>query len=186
MAKDTRITPLSVAYAKSLLELATERKVEEATGRELAEVSRVVGENADIQTFLASPAIGEVERGNVVEKAFRGRVSELVLNTLMVMNRKGRLGLVRQVATSYADQLQDQQGIVEADVIVADKLSPEQLEQVRQKVGGALQREVILHQYVDPSVIGGLVLRVGDRLLDASVKAQLRAIRRQLLAAKRK
>ena len=186
MAKDTRITPLSVAYAKSLLELATERKVEENIGRELAEIAKVVDENSDFQTFLSNPAIGEAHRGNIVDKAFRGRVSELVLNTLLVMNRKGRLGLVRQVATSYADQLQDQQGIVEADVIVADKLSPDQLEQVRQKVGAALKREVILHQYVDPSVIGGLVLRVGDRLLDASVKAQLRAIRRQLLAARQK
>jgi F-type H+-transporting ATPase subunit delta len=186
MAKDTRITPLAVAYAKSLLELATERKVEEDIGRELAEIGKMVGENPDFQTFLANPAIGEADRGSIVDKAFRGRVSELVLNTLLVMNLKGRLGLLRQVATAFADLLQEQQGIVEADVIVADKLSPDQLEQVRQKVGTALEREVILHQYVDPSVIGGLVLRVGDRLLDASVKAQLRAIRRQLLAARQK
>jgi len=186
MAKKTHTSPLAVAYAKSVLELATERNVAEDIGRELTEVGRVVGENSDLQTFLSSPAIGEVERGNVVDKAFRGRVSELVLNTLLVMNRKGRLGILQQVAIAYSDLLQDQQGIVEADVIVAEKLSQDQLEQVRQKIGAALKREVVLHQYVDATVIGGLVLRVGDRLLDASVKAQLRAVRRQLLAARRK
>src|SRR3954465_1280769 len=107
MAKKTHTSPLAVAYAKSVLELATERNVAEDIGRELTEVGRVVGENSDLQTFLSSPAIGEVERGNVVDKAFRGRVSELVLNTLLVMNRKGRLGILQQVAIAYSDLLQD-------------------------------------------------------------------------------
>jgi len=121
-----------------------------------------------------------------VDNAFRGRVSELTLNSLLVMNRKGRLGILHQVVNAYTDLLQQQQGIIEADVIVAEKLSPDQLEQVRQRVGAALKREVVIHQYVDASIIGGLVLRIEDRLLDASVKAQLRAIRRQLLAARQK
>jgi F-type H+-transporting ATPase subunit delta len=184
MAKDTHTSPLATAYAKSVLELATERKIEVGIGTELEEISRLIAENPDLQTFLASPAIGEAERGKVLQDAFGGRVSELVLNTILVMNRKGRLALLRQVGEAYAELLQKQQGIVEADVIVAEKLSPDQLEQVRQKVSAALKREVILHQYIDPEVIGGLVLRIEDRLLDASVRAQLRAVRRQLLAAK--
>jgi len=185
MGKDTHTTPLAAAYARSVLELATERKVEVEIGKELEEISRVITENPDLQTFLASPAIGEAEREKILQDAFGGgKVSELVLSTILLMNRKGRLGLLRQVGDSYADQLQIQQGIVEADVTVAEKLSAEQLEQVRLKVAAALKREVIIHQYVDPSVIGGLVLRIEDRLLDASVKAQLRMIRRQLMAAK--
>ncbi len=184
MAKETHTTPLAAAYAKSVLELATERKVEVETGRELEEIARVVEENREFQTFLASPAIGEAEREKILQSAFGGRVSELVFNTILLMNRKGRLGLLRQVGEAYGELLQKQQGIVEADVIVAEKLSPDQLEQVRQKVALAIKREVIIHQYVDASVIGGLVLRIEDRLLDASVKAQLRAVRRQLLAAK--
>jgi F-type H+-transporting ATPase subunit delta len=173
-----------VAYGKSLLELATERNTSVEVGREMEEIGRIVGENRDLQGFLASPAIGEAERGKIMDSAFRGRVSELVLNTILLMNRKGRLGLLRQVANAYGELLQEQQGIVEADVIVAEKLSPDEVEQVRRKVGAALKREVIMHQYVDPSVIGGLVLRIEDRLLDASVKAQLRAVKRQLLAAR--
>src|SRR5579871_2106102 len=123
MAKDTHTTPLAVAYARSVLELATERNVAADVGREFEGIGQVVDENPDFQTFLANPAIGEVERGNIVDKTFRGRVSELVLNTLLVMNRKGRLGLLRQVSNAYADLLQKQQGIIEADVIVAEKLS---------------------------------------------------------------
>jgi F-type H+-transporting ATPase subunit delta len=184
MAKDTHITPLAVAYARSVLELAVERSIADETGRDFGQIAEVVDQNPDLQVFLASPAIGQVERGQVVDKAFRGRVSELVLNTLLVMNRKGRLGLLRQVVAAYTDLLQEQQGIIEVDVFVAERLTPDQLEQVRRRVGAALKREAVIHQYVDPSIIGGLVIKVADRLLDASVRAQLRAIRRQFLSSR--
>jgi len=108
------------------------------------------------------------------------------MNFMLVANRKGRLGDLRQIASTYSELLDQQSGIVEVDVYVAQKLSDDEMEEVRQKVGAALKREVVLHQYVDESIIGGLVLRLEDRLLDASVRAQLKSIRRQLLAARRK
>jgi F-type H+-transporting ATPase subunit delta len=186
MAKEIHTTPLAVAYARSIRELATALNTAADIGRELTDLSKIVDDNDDLQNFLASPAIGEVERGRVLDSALRSRASELTLNALLVMNRKGRLGILLQVVNAYNDLLQMQQGIIEADVIVAEKLSTDQLEQVRQRVSSVLKREVVMHQYVDVSIIGGLVLRIEDRLLDASVKAQLRAIRRQLLAARPK
>jgi F-type H+-transporting ATPase subunit delta len=72
------------------------------------------------------------------------------------------------------------------DVTVAQRLTSEQFEEVRRRVGQTLKREVVLHQYVDESIIGGMVLRIQDRLLDASVRAQLQALRRKLLSAKHK
>ena len=177
-------SPLATAYAKSLVELASDQNEAERIGKELADLEKVLESDPAFQTFLASPAIGEVERGQVIEKVFRGRVSPLLANFLGVMNRKGRLGLLPQVAVSYQKLLEDQMGLIEVDVISAQRLTPDQLEQVRRKVSAALKREAVVHQYVDESIIGGLLIRVEDQLLDASVKAQLRAIRRQLLAAR--
>ena len=182
MPRDQHNSPLSVAYARSLLELATAQNQAEAMGQELADIEKVVESDPAFETFLSSPAIGEVERGQVIEKVFRGRVSTLLANFLGVVNQKGRLGLLRQIASAYQELLDEQLGKIEVDVFVAQKLSPDQLEQVRHRVGSALKRDAVVYQYVDPSVIGGLVIRVEDRLLDASVRAQLRAIRRQLLA----
>jgi len=70
------------------------------------------------------------------------------------------------------------------DVTTAQRLSPEELEQVREKISVALKKDAVIHQYVDESIIGGLVLRVGDKLIDASVETQLQTIKRQLLAAR--
>jgi F-type H+-transporting ATPase subunit delta len=186
MPQKDHISPLATAYARSVLELANERDVAKDVGQELEQLAQIVDSSPDLHNFLSSPAIGEEERGRVLEKAMRGRVSELVLNSLLVMNRKGRLGLLRQIADAYGDLLQKQEGIIEVDVYVAQKLTADQLEQVRQKVSAALKREAVVHQYVDASIIGGVVLRVEDRLLDASVRAQLRAVRRKLLAARPK
>jgi F-type H+-transporting ATPase subunit delta len=177
-------SPLATAYARSLLELANEQDQAEPIGQELADLEKVLESDPAFETFLSSPAIGEVERGQVIEKVFRSRVSPLLANFLGVLNRKGRLGLMRQIATAYQQLLEDQLGLIEVDVISAQRLTPDQLEEVRRKVSAALKREAVVHQYVDESIIGGLLIRVEDKLLDASVKAQLRAIRRQLLAAR--
>jgi F-type H+-transporting ATPase subunit delta len=184
MATKTHASPLATAYARSILELATERNVADATGQELSQIAELVESDPSVQTFMASPAVSETHRSHAIAKAFEGRVSELVSNLLGVMSHKGRLGQIRQVAAAYSELLQDQKGIIEVDVTVAEKLSDAQLQEVRMKVSAALKHEVVVHQYIDPSLIGGLLLRVEDRLFDASVKSQLRAVRRQLLSAR--
>ncbi len=70
------------------------------------------------------------------------------------------------------------------DVTVAQPLAKEQLESVRQKVGAALKHDAVVHEYTDPTIIGGIILRVQDQLIDGSVRAQLQAMRHRLLAAK--
>lgn len=185
MPQEPRTSPLAVAYARSVLELATAQNQAREIGQELDEIGQIVDSDPLFANFLSSPAIGEEERGRVVEKVFGGgRVAPLVFNFLRVANRKGRLGILRQIALAYGELLEQQMGIVEVDVTVAHRLTSEQAEEVRSRIGAVLKREVVLHQYVDESIIGGLVIRVEDRLLDASVRAQLQAVRRKLLSTK--
>lgn len=184
MSPKVHTTPLATAYARSILDLANERGHAEAVGHELEELTTIIQSDRSFENFLANPAIGEIEHGRVIEKAFRGRVSDLVFNFLRVLNRNRRLGLLQQIANAYADQLEDLLGKIEVDVFVAQRLTRDQLEQVRQSVSAVLKKDAVIHQYVDESIIGGLVIRVEDRLMDASVRAQLRAVRRKLLAAR--
>ena len=184
MPETQHTTPLETSYARSILELANERGQTDLVAQELSELAKVIESDPAFETFLANPAVGEADRTRILESVFKNRVSPLVYNFLGVMNRKGRLGLLRQVAGAFEDLLEAQRGIIEVDVFVAQKLSPEQLANVQEKVGQALKRQAVVHQYVDESIIGGIRIRVEDRLLDASVRAQLNAVRRQLLAAR--
>jgi F-type H+-transporting ATPase subunit delta len=181
--EQTHASPAAQAYAASVLDLANQQKQAEALGEELAALRQLVDENPGFREVLTNPVVSVVERQELLDKIFRGRISQLLFNALGVLNQKNRLGLVSQVAEAYHDLLDEQLGKVEVDLTVAQKLSPDQLEQARRRISQALGRDAVLHQYVDDAVLGGAVLRVGDKLIDASVRYQLQAMKEQLLAA---
>jgi F-type H+-transporting ATPase subunit delta len=176
-------SPLALAYAASLLELADEQKLTEQIAQELAVLRQLLAANPHFHLYLADPAIGEIEREKSLKQIFAAQFSKLTMNFLGVLNQKNRLGILEQIADAYDDLLRQQQGKIEVDVTVAQKLTSDQLEEVRQKVSSALKKDAIVHQYVDDSIIGGMVLRVQDKLIDASVKSQLASMKQQLLAA---
>jgi F-type H+-transporting ATPase subunit delta len=178
--------PTAVAYARSLLELANERNQADEIGQEMAGIRDILTEQPSFAAYLADPGIGGTERTATLDKVFKGRVSPLVSNFLGVVNNHGRMRMLGPIAQAFVDLLDEQRGNVEVDVTVAQRLSADQLEQVRQRVSQALGKNAVVHQYVDEDIIGGLVLRVEDRLIDASVKYQLEAMRERLLAARKK
>jgi F-type H+-transporting ATPase subunit delta len=184
MAKTTHASPTAVTYARSLLELAQERNVTEPIGQELEQITQVLESNPTFREFLKDPGIGTEERTGVLDRVLQSRVNPLLGNFLGVLNLHGRLGLLEQIAAAYGDLLEELHGKVEVDVTVAQRLTADELEQVRQRVGSALKKDAVVHQYVDESIVGGLVLRVGDKLIDASVRSQLETMRRQFLAAR--
>ena len=177
--------PTAVAYARSILELANEKGQAAEFAQELAAIGELLRQNPSFADYLADPGIGASERTAALDKLFRGRASPLVMNLMGVLNTRGRLNLLGAVADAYADLLDKQLGNVEVDVTVAQKLDNSQLEQVRQRVSQSLGRNAVVHQYVDEEIIGGLVLRVEDKLIDASVKTQLETLRDRMLAARK-
>lgn len=186
MATQTSHSATSISYAKSLLQLANESNQAEAINADLQALREAMDSDPSFAQFFRNPSISDAERLEVLNKALSGGGSQLLKNFLGVLGAHGRLGTLADVAGAYDDLLGEQLGKIEVDVTVAQRLTPDQLEQVRQRVSQALKKDAVLHQYVDESIIGGMILRVQDRLIDASVKNQLRAMREQLLAARPK
>jgi F-type H+-transporting ATPase subunit delta len=184
MPKTTHSSPLAIAYAQSLLDLASEQNQAEPIASELAAIRELLDENPTFRAFLADPGISEQERGQTLKRIFEGQASSLMMQFLGVVNMKGRLSHLSEIASAYDELLGEKLGKIEVDVIVPQRLANDELERVRQSVSRALKRDAVPHQYVDESLIGGMVLRVQDKLIDASVKTQLDSLRRRLLAAK--
>jgi F-type H+-transporting ATPase subunit delta len=184
MAKGKQ-TSAAGQYAAALLDLASEQNSAPAIGEELRQLRELIETNPRFGAFLTDPAIKGEERRKVLQSTLKGRINLLLYNTLGVMNQKGRLGLLGRVADEYARRLDERQGNLKAEVTVAKRLADDQLEQVRQRIGKAFGKNAIVQQREDPRLIGGLVIRVGDRLIDASVKTQLEAMRKRLLSAAR-
>ncbi|HEX3358521.1 MAG TPA: ATP synthase F1 subunit delta [Tepidisphaeraceae bacterium] len=186
MAKQIHPSPTAVSYATALLELANERKQTEQIGEDLSGLRQLLTDNPMFGAYLADPSIGDTERSATLKRIFEGKIAPLLEHFMEVLAAKGKLGHLREIADAFDDLLDEQLGKIEVDVTVAQKLTPEQLEEVRQKVSAALKKDAIVHQYVDESIIGGLVLRVQDQLIDASVKTQIANLREQMLAAREK
>jgi F-type H+-transporting ATPase subunit delta len=184
MHTDNHQSPLAVAYARALLELANESQKAPAIGEELRDVRQIVDSMPDLRQLLADPAISRGERGKLLSDAFAGQVSPLLMNFIHVLSDKGRLAELSAIAGAYDDLLDDLFGKVEVDVTVAQRLSDEQLEGVRQRVGAALKKDAVIHQYVDESIIGGIILRVQDQLIDGSVRTQLKQIKEKILSGR--
>ncbi len=184
MHKDNHQSPAAIAYAKAMLDLANDSKSAASVGQELRDLRQIIDTNLTFAQILADPSISVGEREKLLRSIFSGKASPLVLNFLLLLNKKGRLKMLAAIGGAYDDLLDEQQGLAEVDITVAQSLNAKQLESVRQKISDSLKREAVVHQYVDPSIIGGLVLRVQDQLIDGSVRAQLAAMRQRLLAAR--
>jgi F-type H+-transporting ATPase subunit delta len=170
-------------YAQAILDLANEQQQAEAVGDELTALSRIIRDNPTLAALLRDPAIGDQERWQTLEKVFKGRISPLLLNTMGVLNERDRLALLPAIAAEYSDLLDRQMGRIEVDLTVAHRLDETELRQVRERISRALKKDAVVRQRVDEAIIGGLMLRVEDKLIDASVKSQLEAMRRQLMLA---
>lgn len=180
MPTTTTYSQLALTYAQSLLELAGDQA--EEIGQELTQLGEVLEQTPSFGLYLADPAIGQVERGEMLTKLFDGRASKLLLNLLRVMNNHGRLNKLADVIGAYDQLLDEKLGKVEVDLTVAQPLTNEQVALAQKKISQALKRDAVVHTYVDESIIGGMVVRVQDQLIDASVRTQLQTIKRQMLA----
>jgi len=174
---------LAKVYAKSLFELAQQdgqANAESILG-ELEDIVELARADRSFSELLASRLIDTDKRDASLERMFNGRVSGLTLNFLRQLNRKGRLANLSQIATAMDTLVQDQYGRIEVDVFTATPIGTGELESVRAQLSASLGKDVIMHPYTDSSMLGGIKLRMGDQLIDASIQAQLRKMRDGLL-----
>lgn len=178
------IDEVARVYAQSIFELAEQAGGEEkihAFGDELEAVADVVRSDREIGEFFRSPIIDTARRRETLRRVLDGQVSDTVLRFILVLNDKGRLGRICDVADAYTEIAHQRFGRVEVDVITTEgDLDAGQLESLRDRIVSRLGREPVFHQYVDKSMIGGMILRIGDQLIDGSVRGRLRRLREDL------
>jgi F-type H+-transporting ATPase subunit delta len=174
---------LARTYAASLYELSEARAgkagVEECLG-ELEEILDLARGNAKFSEFMSSRSVAAEARGRSIDKIFRGVVSDTTVKFLQVLNKKGRMSHLPAIVQAFDNIVQSKLGRVEVDAYTAEPLSAEGSERLRDQLARALSREVVIHAYTEPAMIGGVKLRIGDQLVDASVATRLRRMKDQL------
>lgn len=177
---DDRQLAVARVYADSLLALAEEAGQGDETLDELDGIVALQERDPDLAAFFASPLVDEQARRRTVEKSLRGEVSDLVVNTLQVMNNKGRLDLLPALAAAYREALDALRGRVDVSITSAVPLSDGLREELLGTLRRVTGREVRLDETVDADLLGGIVVSLGDRKIDYSLATDLRQLDDQL------
>jgi F-type H+-transporting ATPase subunit delta len=167
-------------YAESLLSLATEAGQADVVGQELAELRALWNKDASFAAMMSSAAIDEDARRESIKKIFGNRVSKLVLNLMLVLNDRMRSMVFPAVCDTYRRKLALQLGQAEARVTSAVPLDDAQRKDILSKLKTLSGREPVLVEKVDPEILGGVSIQVGDRVYDLSVRRRLRDLRAML------
>lgn len=163
-------------YGSAMLDLAEERGEADALLDELAELAKLLDSQPQFEEFLGSPLVDEDERSAAIEKIFGGRSSDLLVDSLQVINRKGRLGLLRAIAEAYRLEYRDRRGLVDVRVRSAVPLTEPLRAQLTETLARFTGKKPFLVERVDPAVLGGLVVEAGGQKIDTSVATRLREL----------
>ena len=171
MIRDT----VAKRYAQAAFEIARERDSLEEWATDLALVGTVMTD-PQAASILSSTKLALADRYRLLEAILEG-IDPLVMNLARLLVAKGRVGIGSQVAEAYRDLVDEHSGIAHARVVTAVPLADAEQRVVEERLGQIMGKKVIAHLEVEPAIVGGLVARVGDRLIDGSTRSKLLALR---------
>ncbi len=173
---------ISKVYGDALLEAAREKGTLDAVYEEVCALFDIFTEHTDLIQLLNHPQVVKEEKLQIVENVFGGRVSPEMLGFLTTVVDKGRQTEIPAIFRYFIGCVKEMKGIGIAAVTTAVELSEAQKAQVEEKLLATTSYKSFEMDYrVDPSLIGGMVIRIGDRVVDSSIKNRLDDLRKQLL-----
>ncbi len=168
-------------YAQAAFGIARDAGAVASWRLQLDDVASVLSESG-LAPVLADSRVPVDQRTGMVERVLD--VDPMVLNLARLLVAKGRSGEARAVAEAFGRMADDHEGIAHAQVTTAVELAPAQLDAIAQQIGAAVGKQVRATGSVDPGIVGGIVVRVGDKLVDGSVRTRLKQLRRELEGAR--
>ena len=172
---------LAKVYARALFDATEKDATSEGVLGELEQVLELARNDKDFSEVLASRLIDAGKRDAMLERLFAGRVSDTTLSFLRLLNRKGRLSHLSPIVAALDELVQERFGRIEVDVFTVEPVGQGELDTLRDRLTDALGKQIVLHPYTDPDMIGGIRLRLGDQLVDASLRSELNRLRERLL-----
>jgi F-type H+-transporting ATPase subunit delta len=173
---------IAEVYARALFEVATEHDKLDVVRDELGQFADALDESRELQTFFFSPYFSTDEKKDGLHRAVSG-ADEEVENFLELLLEKHRMPVVFRIRREYDRLWEEANKLLPVQITSAIELDPSIAERIGEEIGRQTGRTVELSSTVDPDVIGGIVLRVGNSILDASIRTRLENLRKQVAKA---
>jgi F-type H+-transporting ATPase subunit delta len=165
---------VAARYAKSLIDLAQEKGIVEELAGDMTFFQTTLAENRPLDVLLKNPIVRNTKKWNIVNAVFGSRLNPVTMSFFQIVAQKGRDNILDEIAVEFVKQYDKLKGVERATVITTTPLTDELRTQLKKRVQLLTNAQnVELEEKIDAKLIGGYVLRVGDRQVDASIKSQL-------------
>jgi F-type H+-transporting ATPase subunit delta len=173
----------SLQYANAMADVALGQGAGELAAKELQSFGAAYAESAELRTFLASPAVSVEAKHAVIEKIVaRLRASKIIRNFLFVIADHRRTQLIPEVIAAFHEVVRQRQGIAEAVVSSAVELTAAQKKEMAATLARLTAKRIEARYALDPALLGGAVVRIGDTIYDGSLRSRLNEMRARLAA----
>ncbi|WP_407426449.1 ATP synthase F1 subunit delta [Arcticibacter sp.] len=166
-------------YANSLLDLAKERNSLEAIKSDLDSFLAVLKATPELRAVLRNPIISPDKKFSIIKEVFGPSVQEIVISFFKIVISKGRAEVLYETAKEFVNGYNRINGVIKASVVSAVQLTDENKAEIKRVVEQATQKKVVLQTRVEPDLIGGFVLTVGDKQFDASISSSLSKLKKE-------
>lgn len=167
-------------YSEAMLELAQESNTLAQLEEELTYVQDVMKEQPELTMVLTHPVMENHVKIELIDKIFSQAISTMALNFMKVMIQRNRASYIQEAIQGFITKARELRNIVEADVFVTEPLSEAAKEKLLAKLQSTLQKEVILNVTMHPHIMGGMIIQIGDKRIDASVARRLEELEKTL------
>jgi len=171
---------VAVRYAGALLSSAKGEGVLVEVAESFAGVLEVLGSQRDLKIFLNSPQVRTEEKKELLKKVLGDRIEPVLLRFFFLLIDKKRIENIEDIGEEFADQAERDQGIVRAQVVTAVEMPADLAEALKQRLSSHTGAKIILEKKIDPKVLGGVCVTMGDRILDGTVRTNLDGLRKKL------
>jgi F-type H+-transporting ATPase subunit delta len=173
----------SLQYANALADIALAEGAGEPAVKQLSDFRAAYAQSAELRTFLASPAVTIEAKHAVIEQlAARLGASKIVRNFLFVIADHRRTQLLPEVSATFEQVIRERQGVAEAEIYSAVELSAAQKKEMAATLARLVGKRVETKYSLDPALLGGAVVRIGDTIYDGSLRGRLKELRARLVA----
>ena len=176
---------LATRYANSLIEVASQAGAIASVEKDMASLQKALSESKELQVLLNNPVYSKEQQLNVIQDiARKASCHALTINFMGVLAHNGRLNALSNIMTAFFKEMERRHGIMEAQVVSACALTEAQQQTLAQTLSAKTSKKIKLSMTVDPTLLGGMVVTVGSKMIDDSIKTRLQQLKNEMIGSK--
>jgi len=173
----------AIRYAKAMIEISEEKGQLDAVFADMELISKTLEENHDLRNLLKNPIVNSEKKQTILNRIFSNHVDEITNTFVNALTKKKREELLEAISNQFIAKYQEMKGLVVANVTTAVALNADSKANVLALIKQHVDGEVELIESINPKLIGGFVVRIGDKMIDASISRKINDLKKELLGS---